>query len=151
MFFWGRQERREAWVSAASRLCVQKLGAKRRRRQSRIAELLSVSPSFICFIETGRCTPSSHLLSKIVSVTGDDFVDLASLCQRSKRIGSAESKNSLGEINHTDSKLLKTDDECWALANRLKQWRADNGFSRRLVANVVGMTPSQVGAFEAFN
>ena len=146
-----RQERREAWVSAASRLCVQKLGAKRRRRQSRIAELLSVSPSFICFIETGRCTPSSHLLSKIVSVTGDDFVDLASLCQRSKRIGSAESKNSLGEINHTDSKLLKTDDECWALANRLKQWRADNGFSRRLVANVVGMTPSHVGAFEAFN
>ena len=119
--------------------------------QSRLAEMLSVSPSFISFIETGRCTPSSRLLSKIVSVAGDDFVDLASLCQKSKRIGSAESKNSLGEISHADSKLLKTDDECWALASRLKRWRADNSFSRRLVANVVGMTPSHVGAFEAFN
>ena len=89
--------------------------------QSRLAELLGVSPSYVGFIETGRCKPSSRVIPAITSIVESGF--------------------------HCSKPKIQ-ENESAALSCKLKKWRAWNGFSRQLTADALGTTPYQISKIE---
>ena len=123
--------------------------------QTRLAELLGISRSYVCFIETGRCNPSARLIPVITSILESDL-----RCSGSKRqeldgfTAEGRKKNTksssaavvavLGDRCLKQSQVQVTDEQWRDLRGRLKNWCEQNSAKQFQMAQILGISSGHI-------
>ena len=154
-FSLGRQERRESMDRHHElALRLKKWRKENGITQTRLAELLGISRSYVCFIETGRCHPSARLIPVITSIlesercSGSKRQELDGFTAEGRKKNTKPSSAAvvavLGDRCLKQSQVQVTDEQWRDLRGRLKNWCEQNSAKQFQMAQILGISSGHI-------